>query len=79
MIGLHWEGKVLLKKARRKGLRECIHSAYERVRYLTHGGERCFDLAAQIFSCLKSFQQHVTGGYRGRLMSREHGVEVEAR
>ena len=30
LTGLHWEGNELLKKARRKGLSECIHPPYGR-------------------------------------------------
>lgn len=42
LTGLHWEGKVLLKKVRRKGLRECIHSAYERRQLIRRRWETLF-------------------------------------
>lgn len=46
LTGLHWEGKVLLKKVRRKGLRECIHSAYERRRLFDRRWETRFRFGA---------------------------------
>jgi len=53
---------VLLKKARRNGLRECIHSACGRRGYQADDGKDCVCRALQEASCMGGFKQHMMRG-----------------